>query len=150
MSRGHSINFVNHRRRRRLTIPIILESKKFGIAKISYFIISYHFTSFQIFWKSPIILESNHFEIQSFWNPFILESNHFGINLESNHFRTILSSNNLVFHLFRNDFEFLSFWNHIISRGQGSQFFESCFLLKLKYYNVLNCFHVKSEWQKNS
>ena len=32
LSRGHSINFVNHRRH--LTIPIILESNYFGIILI--------------------------------------------------------------------------------------------------------------------
>ena len=81
LSRGHSINFVNHRRP---TFPIILESKKFGINKLSYFIISYHFSSFQIFWKVPIILEL----LQPFWNPIIL------------------SSNKLVFHLFWNHYVF--------------------------------------------
>ena len=45
-------------------------SYHFGIQKIWNHsnIIFHHFTSFQIFWKVPIILESNHFQ-----NPIILE-----------------------------------------------------------------------------
>ena len=106
LSRGHSINFVNHHRRR-LTIPIILESNYFGIILISkhfgIILIPKHF-EIQSFW--------NHFEFQSFWNPIILESFWFPIILELLEILILSKSNH-----------FLAFY----SRSQGSQFFESCF-----------------------
>ena len=112
---------------------------------------SNHF-GLQSFWN-PIILESNHFGLQSYWNPIILESNHFGIILSSNllesfwvpiilelfWFPIILELLEILILSLSNHFaiNFLSFY----SRGQGSQFFESCFSVKLDFlfFNNVPC-----------
>ena len=104
-------------------IEVCLQSLQFGICiflttrsfclgvivlTLLIIVVIIHFLSF---WN-PIILESNHFGIQSFCNPNILKSNHFGIqsfwnpnSLEFNFgtfisFQIIWNHSNIIFHHF--------------------------------------------------
>ena len=121
MSRGHSINSVNHRRHRHLTL---FNSNHFGIQKVWNHTQLHHF----IILLCPKKLEC--FKI--IWNQFRINSKKNGINTKT--FGIIFKTFGIISKHVWNHFQ--NIWNHFVEiilsiyainpRGQGSQFFESC------------------------